>query len=350
MYTCFDPERVYDLIYFGSTDAEGWNTCLRELASLCGASSAFSCHDFRGKAESVRLYNGSTTPLHDTEEALVTRLLLDGMHDYREECVSRVDAGADGSWLILRAAHYPDAVFMLSKGPGDGFSDETVAMMQNLAPHLFRSAKLRDGINRMASRARSATALLDLLDTPVFLVDVGFRVVLANNAARTLEQRGVVKLSNDRLRFESRETMDRARNALAGISQQMSGDDNERLIRFDQADGTSLLAVIEPLDALFTDNGAAPDEAAAAIFLKDPHRAVPSTEAALREMHNMPPAEARLATALAEGVTIKAYAADEGLSEGYVRDLSKRVMSRLGVNRQPDLIRAIIRIAPEIGG
>jgi len=140
--------------------------------------------------------------------------------------------------------------------------------------------------------------------------------------------------------------MERARRAIENIVEG-ADDGSDLMIRLDLSGGGSFLAMIEPLDGVFMDAGAAPSTAVAAILLKDPERTALPTEAALRELHGMPPAEARFAAAMAEGLTIREYSERESLSETYIRDLSKQVMGRLGVNRQPDLVRAIVRLASD---
>ena len=69
---------------------------------------------------------------------------------------------------------------------------------------------------------------------------------------------------------------------------------------------------------------------------------VPRTEV-LRTIYNLTPSEARLATALGSGVSIKAYAEQTRLSIHYVRWLLKQVEAKTDTRRITDLIRLLAR-------
>jgi DNA-binding CsgD family transcriptional regulator len=59
------------------------------------------------------------------------------------------------------------------------------------------------------------------------------------------------------------------------------------------------------------------------------------------KLFGLTPAEARLAIGLCDGESVNDYAARQGISTGTARIQLKSTFSKLGVNRQPDLVRLI---------
>lgn len=269
---------------------------------------------------------------------------------------------ADNTFSILLGAGAQPGTFVMIVKPADetqnaivcirksdAFGLANAELLRNLVPHIFRSLRLTHLLEEKIAKGRSALALLNLLATPVFLIDAEFRVILSNNAARKFNKDGIFALRDDRLFFESSDARAKANAAIATITDSAPEHTTECMIRLQRPDGTLVLGIVQSLSGLFASGEGAPEQAVAAIFLKDPERRLRSTEMILQELHGMSSAEATCAASLAEGMTIKEYASKSDLSEGYVRHLSKRVMQRLGVNRQPDLVRMVIRICPELG-
>lgn len=58
-------------------------------------------------------------------------------------------------------------------------------------------------------------------------------------------------------------------------------------------------------------------------------------------LFGLTPAEARLAIALCDGASLNDYALNQGITVGTTRIQLKSVFSKLGINRQPELVRLI---------
>ena len=336
-----------DWLYNGIISTQNWVSMLGVVCGEMGAGFCISCNRVD---DDGALVNGFASDgireqdLHAGTEILC-RLAREYGHDGPIHCSGEAEAGF-GWYILLRDG--TDHLFLFVF-PEHRFSDAATRWLETYSDHLVRCARLRGTVESTSRVASEAVAMLDLLRLPVFLVDSRLRVVLSNTAAGTMINEGIVRLAGTELRFASRPALDRARAVITSISLGKQEGSADLLIRLDDnRGGDPLLAMIEPLEGLFPNRTSAPDAAVAAIILKDPRRRVLSAEAALRELHGMPPAEARFATAIADGLTIREYAEREELSESYVRDLSKRVMARLGVNRQPDLVRAILQLAPDM--
>lgn len=79
----------------------------------------------------------------------------------------------------------------------------------------------------------------------------------------------------------------------------------------------------------------------AAVFITDPEINVVPRAEVLAKLYRLTKAEAKLAAALASGMSTKAYAEQEGRSVHYVRWLLKQVEAKTDTRRITDLIRLI---------
>jgi DNA-binding CsgD family transcriptional regulator len=82
------------------------------------------------------------------------------------------------------------------------------------------------------------------------------------------------------------------------------------------------------------------DPPLAAVFVADP-RSLPR-EATLREMHDLTPAEARVAIELLQGHRISQVARRLGTSPNTVKSQLQRVFEKLQVSRQTELVRLLM--------
>ena len=75
--------------------------------------------------------------------------------------------------------------------------------------------------------------------------------------------------------------------------------------------------------------------------IRPPATALPAE--AIGQVLQLPPALARLASALSAGKTVVEYAAEAGVTEGTARQQLKDLLARGGVRRQADLVRILQR-------
>lgn len=348
---CIDDDAL-EAIYFASQDSRQWTAMLGTVGASIGAGDAAFCRDvtrLQGQ-DALDLSDTGTLQADDYRRA-IERGGLATIAETADPCVTLEpeQGGESGYWLLIaNVVVEPRAAFVFWRDR-DAFTAQQAEGLRIVAPHLFRAARLRDGVAQAVSDASKAKAVLDLLQTPVFLLDARFNVVVRNAAAQELERAGIVQVNRHHLSFPDQAATKRAEHVVSGMAAlDHAALTKGQFMRLDRPDGTPLLAVIEPLENLFFERADAPAGVVAALFVKDPERPMNSIEAVMRELHDMPPAEARLAAAIADGKTLKAYATEAGLSEAYVRDLSKRVMHRLGVKRQHQLVRAVLQSTPDI--
>jgi DNA-binding CsgD family transcriptional regulator len=89
----------------------------------------------------------------------------------------------------------------------------------------------------------------------------------------------------------------------------------------------------------------APSAAAAIVFLTDPEAETGLDAELLKRLYRLTPAEIRLVAFLFSGSTVVEAAARLGISTYTARTHLKRIFLKLGVSRQPELMRLLAALA-----
>jgi|GEM_PF-5837167 len=219
-----------------------------------------------------------------------------------------------------------------------------------LMPHLRRSLQLRRRLSTVSAQNQVALGLLDGLGQALFLIDSDGRVIWQNAwAERLLRQQDGLITSDGELRTLSVTTASELQHLISSVIKTsnlplakpggMMTIPRPSLKRSYQVLVTPLPQSPE-MDIASRDLKIIP---AAAIFIMDlEQKPVPSVEL-LRRLYKLTPAEARLATALGSGITVKAYAEQTRLSVHYVRWLLKQVEAKTDTRRITDLIQLLAR-------
>ena len=221
---------------------------------------------------------------------------------------------------------------------------------QLLIPHLRRGLQLRRRLLTERAQNRTTLDLLDGLGQAVFLVTSNGRILWQNGCASHLvrQQDGLIT-SDGELRALSATAASELQGLIASAvetSDKPLGKPGGMMTIPRPSLKRSYQVLVTPLprapemDITARHLQIVPS---AAIFIMDLERKpVPSTEL-LRRLYNLTPAEARLATALGSGDTVKAYAEKTQLSVHYVRWLLKQVEAKTDTRRITDLIQLLAR-------
>lgn len=219
-----------------------------------------------------------------------------------------------------------------------------------ILPHAKRSLQLRRRLSNDHARGKAAFELLDSLGQAVFLLDGEGRVVWQNDwASRILAQQDGLITSDGELR---------ALSANAGAELQILIKSALMASRRPGTRPGGMMTVPRPslkrpYQILVTPLSKEPEASlaspemrvgpSAAIFIMDlEQKSVPPAEV-LSTLYNLTPAEARLATALSAGVSVKDYAERGELSVNYVRWLLKQVEAKTDTRRLTELIQLLAR-------
>ena len=81
----------------------------------------------------------------------------------------------------------------------------------------------------------------------------------------------------------------------------------------------------------------------AAVFVSDPDLQDSTSQQSLRQLFDLTPAEARLATLLARGLSLAEVSETQGISPHTARAQLKSIFAKTGVSRQAELVRLVLK-------
>lgn len=219
-----------------------------------------------------------------------------------------------------------------------------------LLPHVKRSLQLRRRLSNDHARGKAAFELLDDLGQAVFMLDGDGRIAWQNGyASRLLEQQDGLITSDGELRALSAsagaELQSLVKSALAASSRPGTRPGGMMTMPRPSLKRPYQI-LVTPLSRMPEATAATPEVRVgpcAAVFVMDlEQKSVPPAEV-LSTLYGLTPAEARLATALSAGVSVKDYAERGDLSVNYVRWLLKQVEAKTDTRRLTELIQLLAR-------
>ncbi|WP_179402230.1 helix-turn-helix transcriptional regulator [Burkholderia guangdongensis] len=231
-------------------------------------------------------------------------------------------------------------------GTAGEFGEPERRHLQRLIPHLQRALQMRSTFLTQAIRRDMALAALDSLVTPLLLTDASGKVLYANRPAVELLRRDQGLLERQgRLCCESPEM---THKLLARI-----GENSRREIIFrrpselwalavPRAGGRPLSVRVAPVQA--GELGAIASVPMAMLLVSDGEQGSAQVES-LQALFGLTPAEARLASELANGDDLDTIAFRKGVSKHTIRSMLKTVMLKTSTHRQGELVSLVLRYA-----
>lgn len=219
-----------------------------------------------------------------------------------------------------------------------GHTPEEVDLLQHLVPHMQRALQITERLHQANRMCGIAEATLDRLNTGVLVVTRDRRVLLANRyARRVLEGGECLRLAADRLLTTVAATTKRLDGLIRRAAE--TGAGGAMAIRRPAATPLQLLVVpVRPAHPLL--DGMRSDGAVLVAAI-DRELERGSGESVLMDLFGLTRAEARLAEAIANGVSVKAHAAARRLSEHTVRTQLRSIFEKTGTQRQSQLAALI---------
>ena len=229
-------------------------------------------------------------------------------------------------------------------------SDAEGRTLEMLMPHIIRAAQIGRRLAQADTLRSAAQAAIDRITIGVIILGADGRPALVNDAADRVLCRPGSGLS---LRFGRLEPTDPAaasrlarlvrEAACTGAGQAGSAGGVLHLPAAPGRRPVSLLVC--PLPARTAVLGA--EQPGAIVFVSDPEQAAPSRTQPyadiLAGLYGLTPAEARVASALAEGESLPGYAGRAGLSLHTVRSQLKQVLAKTDCRSQAELLRILPR-------
>jgi DNA-binding CsgD family transcriptional regulator len=248
-----------------------------------------------------------------------------------------------------------DATVVLStlRTPEQGpLPPSAIGFLDALLPHLSRAVRI--GIRNFvySTQALVGQMLVNKLRQPVILITPGGDVMHANEAARQLlATTALVKVTNGKLSLTggaAGELLRRCNELERSVK--TGGEPGEARTEFQSLQVTGGHGSREQLYAFFT--LVPPQEAMGAFGLRPvilllfyhPASAPAIDSSLLFAVFGLSPAECPIATALAEGRSLKEIARAQGTQHDTVRKQLRSIYQKTATNRQPELVRLLLHL------
>lgn len=220
--------------------------------------------------------------------------------------------------------------------------------MRLLTPHVRRSFELARQLQNQSSLAKSLESVLNGFSSAVFICKSDMSITFANQAAETELLSGtVVSARQNRLRFSASTAHISVQEKVRCFATEDFGGasmQNELFTPVGSVQASPRLAFISPLPEGDTTGRTVfrtSLERPVLVMLINPDHGAPVAEELIRTVFGVTPAEAKLASALATGMSPGEYADGKGISRNTVRVQTQALLNKMGVRRQSDITRLI---------
>lgn len=227
-------------------------------------------------------------------------------------------------------------------------TDDQIAAIARLGPHLRRTAMIGDTIEQQRIMLTAQRDALDRLTCGVVLTDESRRVFHANRVAATmLDQGTIVRVRSERF-VATQSEGDRALGE--ALSKAHRGDVEVQLrgigIPLHTPEGTPAVCYVLPLNQ--SDARHVPGGPTVAVFLSVNAESFPIADAILLTLYGLTAAEARVASEIGKGGILRDIGQRLQISENTLKTHLKRVFDKTGVRRQSDLVGLVASLVPPV--
>jgi len=226
-----------------------------------------------------------------------------------------------------------------AKGP---FSDQDLAVLNSVLPHLRRASELRLRMLDYQTAAQDERQVLDALSTGIVTFDARHRVLFANTMARTHAAELSLRLDSG-ADVAGPSAITNAFRALVGDAIRGGAGGTTRLSRV----GVTV-APVRGRALQHPSHHAAARPVAIALTV-DVSRTRDAAGALLAARHGLTAAELRVATTLAQTNGMAAAAAMLGVSPNTLKSHTKRIYAKNGIRGHAELVQSMAQIARMLG-
>lgn len=366
-----DTDTLIGHIYDGITEPKPWLTFVRELR-----------RSLSGSMASLQLYNYSLTSsrlsISDSDESIDMGKFHTSFIRHYKEAASLFRPTEPGeiitsSDVISRAGLESTEVYKRFMQPNDLgdvikfgietsgnlrawldvgrslrkplFDERDKALCATLSPHLARAVSLYSKLRREQSEKHVYEALIEQFTVGMVLLDTNGEIIRTNQRAeKIISESDSIDIRNRRLLIRDPQKGKLFQAAVARATSQRSkfGDPvSVDAIGVDHHSNAVVGVIVKSIpESRWT---AGPDTPVSIVCLFETDTSQNAKRDFICQVFALTPAEANLAILLADGVTLADAASALNVSEHTTRAVSKRIFSKLGVNRQQDLVRIIVR-------
>jgi DNA-binding CsgD family transcriptional regulator len=212
--------------------------------------------------------------------------------------------------------------------------------MKRLAPHVSKSLDVSRRLRESTAGHRSLERALDWLADGVALIRSDGTIVYVNEALRRIvASNDGLRIRKSLLEFATAAIQDKFHLALKSLQRLRDRDPDSALADFSAVRPSGrppLVVSARPMPA-----GKHHDSADAIVFIRDPLARIATAIGILREMFGLTDAEASVAQALQNGVSLGDYAKTHAVSINTVYTHLRRIKEKVGCGRMTELIHKL---------
>ena len=230
------------------------------------------------------------------------------------------------------------------------FDDKDKAMLAGLRPHLEQALAIFARISREETELQALIDTLDRLTICTLILSGAGQILRANSAARRLLDAREVALSKDgHLELTYRAANSQLQTLIAkalATSRDTNAQAFVEVMRLENATNQHIGVLVRSLQP--TGLHAHDSAPAVVVYFAGNGHAQP-IERLVTQLFDLTPSEAHLATLLATGSSLSEAAEKLDLTENTVRTYCKTILNKVGVRRQTELVRLILRSVAVLG-
>lgn len=251
------------------------------------------------------------------------------------------DVGYVAAISLFNDAEWHAGIGIHRSFQAEPFSDKELQLLNVLAPHFQRALRIQKALHQAKHRAASLQSVLSELMQGVLVLNRHNRITYRNAvSARILARHPALSLDGDRLRTHYRQD---AAQLWATVSSLRQGDTRQQAVGLYHPDRTHPLVLMATLrddasEALTEIYG----DGEIVLYLSDPGSPFLASDEDLASLFNFTRAEAGIAIALVNGLSVEAIAARNQVGQGTVRSQLKSIFGKLGVSKQQDVVRLLL--------
>jgi DNA-binding CsgD family transcriptional regulator len=245
------------------------------------------------------------------------------------------------------------AMFGVFRHERDGFvDDETRYRMRLIAPHIRRAVLIAGMFDLKFAEAATFADTLDGLDTGLYLVDAGGRLIHANAAGHAILDAGDILYDlGGRLAGGDAQVNQTLREVFAAAGQGDAALGTKGIaVPLIGKDGERYIAHALPLTSGARRRAGVIYTAVAALFVRKAALAMSSRSEVIGKMFKLTPTELRVLLAIVEVGGVPEVAAALGVADTTVRTHVGRLFEKTGATRQADLVRLVAGYAAPLAG
>jgi len=242
---------------------------------------------------------------------------------------------------VLPLSRYHNFSLVLHRKEGDDrdFGEEEEALLRALLPHVQQAARLFMKVSGITASAAMLQSAIDRLRTGIMFCNPDLRVHWMNQAARAMIDRSRhVTMARDELRcVHAGDGADLRRLAASALAE----GPGPWMTVIGRHEGNPLQIMAAPGSFPAPLGGQDMPGPALALLMSEPAQAPDFAAEDIAALFDLSPAEARLAAAIAQGLSLSDYSRQRGVSIGTARIQMKQVLAKMQADRQANMVRQL---------